>query len=77
MLPGTTVDLSDKEAWDDTVLIRAYDRAVAAYQVLCSSPCREPRESRLLSLCAILLFSVVQETQGRSPERTGNGRNKQ
>lgn len=29
---GTSIDLSDKDAWDDSALIRAYDQAVVAYQ---------------------------------------------
>jgi len=32
MEPGTAIDLTDKAAWDDTALIRAYDRAISAYQ---------------------------------------------
>ena len=35
---GFAIDLSDKDAWDDTVLIRAYDRAVYNYQVLAPDP---------------------------------------
>ena len=40
------VDLSDQEAWDDTLLIEAYDRAIRSYQVL------RRRESKFASsLC--------------------------
>ena len=31
------VDLSDQEAWDDTLLIEAYDRAIRSYQVCCGA----------------------------------------
>ena len=27
------IDLSDRDAWDDSALIRAYDRAISAYHV--------------------------------------------
>jgi hypothetical protein len=32
------VDLSDQEAWDDTLLIEAYDRAIRSYQVRTRCP---------------------------------------
>ena len=31
MPSSRTIDLADKDAWDDTVLIRAYDRAVRSH----------------------------------------------
>ena len=30
--PVVNIDLADKEAWDDTALIRAYDRAIRSYE---------------------------------------------
>ena len=32
IFPAMQIDLSAKDAWDDTELIRAYDRAIASYK---------------------------------------------
>ena len=61
---GFTIDLSDKDAWDDTVLIRAYDRAVYNY-LRCNSLTALARASVLFHE---LIFNPMRCLAGKAKE---------
>ena len=67
-MPFNEIDLSQREAWDDTELIKAYDRAIATYQGVHghigegTRSCNEKVDEELMQT---MRFGIASETAGK------------